>query len=169
MMSTAQRVLSGNAGVRPGSGTLIGAAVLAIVGLAPVPAVADDWQIMNRSTTVVRPGLAFTTDPKAARIDFRAFDFSGFLLGDGSWQVSSPVTHAGLVCGTYEVGVRFGIGSPGCTDVRWLSEPMFIGSRRQCNAPTVDHVGGETTPRLGSQLPGITCVEREVRCTGNCK
>jgi len=148
---------------------MIVTAGLVVAGLVPALTAADDWQVMNRNTAVVRPGLAFTTDPKAARIDFRTFDFNGFLLGDGSWQVSSPVTHRGLLCGTYEVGVRFGIGSPGCTDVTWLSEPMYIGSRRQCNESTVDHVGGETTPRLGSQLPSITCVERVLRCAGNCK
>jgi hypothetical protein len=152
--------------------TMLVTTALAITGMAPAAAaaaMADDWQVVSRSTAAVRPSLVFTTDPKAARIDFNAFDFSGFLLGDGSWQVSSPVTHQGLVCGTYEVGVRFGAGNPGCTDVRWLSEPMFIGSRRQCNESTVDHVGGETTPRLGSQLPSITCVERVLRCVGNCK
>lgn len=155
--------------MRPRPATILVTAALAVAGSAAAPALADDWEVTNRSSAVVRPGLAFTTDPKAARLDFRTFDFSGFLLGDGSWQVSSPVTHRGLVCGTYEVGVRFGIGNPGCTDVRWLSEPMYIGSRRQCNESTVDHVGGETTPRLGSQLPSITCVERVVRCVGNCK
>lgn len=145
------------------------AAAVVLAGTAPLPAVADDWQIMSRSTAIVRPGLAFTTDQKAARIDFSTQDFSGFLLGDGSWQASSPVTHSALRCGTYEVGIRFGIGSPACTNVRWLSEPMFLGPRRQCNAATVIHTGGETTPQLGSQLPSISCVERVVRCTGTCR
>ena len=132
-------------------------------------AVADDWKVTSRSAIAVQRELGFTTDPKAARLDFRAFDFSGYLLGDGTWQVSSPVTHRGLLCATYEVGVRFGVGSPGCTDVSWLSEPVYVGRQRQCNESTVDHVGGDTTPRLGYQLPYITCVERVVRCTGNCK
>jgi hypothetical protein len=155
--------------LRPHPAPWLLTAVVVAAGLPVAPAVADEWQVMNRNTVAVRPGIAFTTDPKAARIDFRTFDFSGYLLGDGTWQLSSPVTHRGLICGTYEVGVRFGVGHPGCTDVAWLSEPMFIGSRSQCNASTVDHVGGETTPRLGSQLPSITCVERVLRCAGNCK
>ena len=150
------------------SATTILTAGLAIAGLAPVAASADDWRIVSRGTAAVRSAPAFTTDLRSARIDFDSFEFRGFLLGDGSWQVSSPVTHQRLVCATYEVGIRFGVGNPGCNDVRWLSEPMFIGSRRQCNAATVIHAGGETTPRLGDQLPGITCVERVVRCTGNC-
>ena len=145
------------------------AAVLVGVALPAAQVAADEWQVMNRNSVAVRPAIAFTTDPRAARVDFRTFDFSGHLLGDGTWQVSSPVTHRGLICATYEVGLRFGVGHPGCTDVTWLSEPMYIGSRRQCNESTVDHVGGETTPRLGDHLPSITCVERIVRCTGNCK
>lgn len=154
--------------MRRHSATLICTAALATAVLAPVPAPADDWRIVGRNTAVVRSGPAFTTDLKAARIDFDSFEFRGFLLGDGTWQVSSPVTHQRLVCATYEVGIRFGVGNPGCNDVRWLSDPMFIGSRRQCNAATVIHVGGETTPRLGDQLPSVTCVERVLRCTGSC-
>lgn len=141
----------------------------AAVALAATAAVADDWQIMSRDTAAVRPAVDFTTDLRSARVDFSAFDFRGFLLGDGSWQVSSPVTHNALRCGTYEVGVRFGAGNPGCTDVRWLSDPVFLGPRRQCNAATVIHTGGETSPQLGSQLPSITCVERIVRCVGTCR
>lgn len=148
--------------------TTILTAGLAIAGLAPVAAAADDWRIVSRGTAVVRSGPAFTTDLRSARIDFDSFEFRGFLLGDGTWQVSSPVAHQRLVCATYEVGIRFGVGNPGCNDVRWLSDPMFIGSRRQCNAATVIHVGGETTPRLGDQLPSVTCVERVLRCTGSC-
>jgi hypothetical protein len=156
--------------VKTGSARSLSAAVaLAAGALAAAPAGADDWEIMSRDTATVRPGLAFTTDLRAARVDFSAFDFRGFLLGDGSWQVSSPVTHNALRCGTYEVGVRFGVGNPGCTDVRWLSDPMFLGPRRQCNAATVIHSGGETSSQLGSQLPSISCVERIVRCTGTCR
>ena len=155
--------------VKRGPITLFLSVVVTAASLAPAALAADEWKVMNRSTTVVRSGPAFTTDPKAARIDFKAFDFSGYLLGDGTWHVSSPVTHRGLVCGTYEVGLRFGVGNPGCTDVRWLSDPMYIGRQRQCNESTVDHVGGETTPRLGNQPPYVTCVQRVVRCIGNCK
>lgn len=146
---------------------LIAAAIAA--GLWHGAVRADDWTVMNRSAIPVRRDLGFATDPKAARLEFKAFDFSGYLLGDGTWQVSSPVTHRGLLCGTYEIGVRFGVGNPGCTEVSWLSEPVYVGRQRQCNESTVDHVGGDTTPRLGYQLPYITCVERVVRCTGNCK
>lgn len=151
------------------AGILAAAVALAAGTLVVMPALADDWQIMSRDTAIVRPALAFTTDLRSARVDFSAFDFRGFLLGDGSWQVSSPVTHNALRCGTYEVGVRFGTGNPGCTDVRWLSEPVFLGPRRQCNAATVIHSGGETSSQLGSQLPSITCVERIVRCVGTCR
>lgn len=151
----------------PAIALLIAAA--AAVGVWNGAAWADDWKVMNRSAVAVREGLGFSTDPRAARLDFKAFDFSGYLLGDGTWQVSSPVTHRGLLCAVYEVGVRFGVGNPGCTDVSWLSDLMYIGRQRQCNESTVDHVGGETTPRLGYQLPYVTCVERVVRCSGNCK
>ena len=155
--------------MKPGRAFPLLTAVVWAAALWSGPAPADDWTVMNRSAIPVRRDLGFAIDPKAARLEFKAFDFSGYLLGDGTWQGSCPVTHRGLLCGTYEVGVRFGVGNPGCTDVAWLSEPVYIGRQRQCNESTVDHVGGETAARLGYQLPYITCVERVVRCTGNCK
>jgi len=161
--------LSGGILVKRGRAFALLTAALGAASLWSGPVPADEWQVMSRSAIPVRQGLGFSTDPRTARLDFKAFDFSGYLLGDGTWQVSSPVTHHGLLCATYEVGVRFGVGNPGCTDVSWLSDPMYIGRQRQCNESTVDHVGGETAPRLGYQLPYVTCVERVVRCSGNCK
>jgi hypothetical protein len=123
---------------------------------------------VSRNTAIVHSSADFSTDYRAARASFRTFDFDGFLLGDGTWQIVSRVPHGRLLCATYEVGARFGVGSPGCTDVKWLSDLSFVTQQRQCNQAVVVHSGGQTEPQLGTALPNVSCVEHVVRCTGNC-
>jgi hypothetical protein len=103
------------------------------------------------------------------RKDFRFGDFSGWLKRGGEWQIEGPVRHRGLRCGTYEIGMRFGIGNPGCTNVQWISGDEFVTSRSQCNEAEIHHAGNGITPALGEQFDAITCAERVIRCTGNCK
>jgi hypothetical protein len=129
---------------------------------------AESGRVVSRSTAIVHSSADFSTDYRAARASFRTFDFDGFLLGDGTWQIVSRVPHGRLLCATYEVGARFGVGSPGCTDVKWLSDLSFVTQQRQCNQAVVVHSGGQTEPQLGTALPNISCVEHVVRCTGNC-
>ena len=152
--------------MRQVSAILLAAAAGALV--VPASALAEEGRITSQSTAPVRPSADFSSDPKAARASFRAFDFEGYLLGDGTWQVESKVVHPRLVCATYQVGLRFGVGNPGCTDVRWLSDVSYVTRERHCNQAEVVHSGGQTEPRLGAALRNITCVERVVRCTGNC-
>jgi hypothetical protein len=142
------------------SAILLAAAAGALV--VPAAALAEEGRITSQSTALVRPSADFSSDPRSARASFRAFDF------DGTWQVESKVVHPRLVCATYQVGLRFGVGNPGCTDVRWLSDVSYVTRERQCNQAEVVHSGGQTEPRLGAALRNITCAERVVRCTGNC-
>lgn len=109
--------------------------------------------------------------PKPERLDFdfRAGDSHAWINHDGDFQVSGWIKHTGLLCATYRMGVRFGVGSPGCLNVVWITEPQFVTSEVQCNDARVEHTGGDTDPGLGKRLATITCGERVVRCTGNCK
>lgn len=141
---------------------------LALGAVLPGSGAAEEPKVVSRSTAIVRSSADFSTDYKAARASFRAFDFEGYLLGDGTWRVESKVPHGRLVCATYEVGLRFGVGNPGCTDVKWLSDLRYVTRERQCNQAEVVHAGEQTEPRLGIALPNITCAERVVRCTGGC-
>ena len=75
----------------------------------------------------------------------------------------------GLLCATYRVGMRFGVGKPGCLNVDWITEPIFVTSQFQCNGARVEHDGGDTVADLGAQVTHITCAERVVRCSGSCK
>jgi len=109
--------------------------------------------------------------PKPARLDFdfRMGDSHAWINDNGDFQVSGWIKHTGLLCATYRMGVRFGVGSPGCLNVEWITEAVFVTSDIQCNDARVEHTGGDTDAVLGKRLATITCGERVVRCTGNCK
>jgi hypothetical protein len=106
---------------------------------------------------------------KLQRKDFRFGGFNGWLKREGEWHIEGPVRHRGLLCGNYEVGMRFGVGQPDCTDVRWVSEVRYVTAQSQCNEAEMQHTGNEVDPTLAEHFDAITCAERVVRCSGNCK
>jgi hypothetical protein len=103
------------------------------------------------------------------RKNFRFGEFSGWLKRDGTWHIEGPVRHNGLLCGTYEVGVRFGIGEQECTNVQWISDVTYVTSNEQCNNAERPHSGTEVDDSLVGQFDAISCAERVIRCTGTCK
>lgn len=103
------------------------------------------------------------------RKNFRFGQFTGWLKRDGTWHIEGPVRHKGLLCGTYEVGMRFGVGERECTDVQWISGVSFVTSEYQCNDAERPHSGTEIDESLAGQFDGITCAERVIRCSGTCK
>ena len=109
--------------------------------------------------------------PKPQRLDFdfRAGDSHAWINQDGDFQVNGWIQHTGLLCATYRMGLRFGVGSPGCLNVEWITEPRFVTTNVQCNDARIEHIGGDADPGLGKRLAGITCGERVIRCTGSCK
>jgi len=109
--------------------------------------------------------------PKPQRLDFDfgAGDSRAWINDDGDFQVNGWIKHTGLLCATYRMGVRFGVGSPGCLNVEWISEPLFVTTELQCNDARIEHTGGDTDAGLGKRITTITCGERVVRCTGICK
>jgi len=106
---------------------------------------------------------------KLQRKDFRFDGFSAWLKRGGDWHIEGTVRHFGLFCGDYEVGMRFGIGKPDCTDVQWVSHVSFVTSQTQCNEAEMPHAGNDIDNTLTDQFDAITCAERVIRCTGNCK
>jgi hypothetical protein len=103
------------------------------------------------------------------RKDFLFGNHTAWLKRDGGWHVEGLVRHGGLLCGTYEVGMRFGVGNPDCTDVRWVSEVRYATSQSQCNESEMQHSGDDSDAALTEQFDAITCAERVIRCSGNCK
>ena len=120
-------------------------------------------------TAIARASSMLTATGMPDRLDF---DFGGtkaWLREKGSWHIEGPVAHQGLLCATRELGVRFGVGNPGCTDVRWLSEVDYGTQQKQCNNATAMHSGGGFLPALEPDYLRITCAERVSKCSGNCK
>ncbi len=147
--------------------TLCAGALVAALAAAPGAVCAQDEHV---HTSVAAGRIA--TDPatgRSDRIDFVTFDFRAWLRRNGEWHVEGDVTHRGLRCATYEMGLRFGIGSPGCTNVEWVSDVRFVSARTQCNDAGIRHSGGDTQPELESRFREITCAQRVLRCTGNCQ
>lgn len=102
-----------------------------------------------------------------------SFDFGSgskaSLSPKGEWSVEARVPHSGLFCADYSVGVRFGIGRPGCSNVAWLTDVTYVTNQRQCNNATVEHSGGDVQSQLESSFTQISCAERVTRCIGLCK
>jgi hypothetical protein len=103
------------------------------------------------------------------RKDFNFFGFKAWLKQGGEWSIDGNVSHKGLLCGTYEVGMRFGVGKEGCTEVEWITTDQYVTSQMQCNNATLNHHGVNVDPDLASRFETITCAERVIRCTGTCK
>jgi hypothetical protein len=118
-----------------------------------------------------RPAYSLDANPHINRLDFdfRASESTAWLNADGDFYLQGWVKHRSLVCATYQMGVRFGIGSPGCLNVEWISDPVYVTSQFQCNGARAEHSGGDTLPDIGAQIARISCAERVIRCSGSCK
>lgn len=107
----------------------------------------------------------------ATQKSFRFSSSAASLKQNGDVSIDGVVTHKGLLCADYEVGLRFGKGSGAggaCADVEWLTSEEYVWSRSLCNNAlmpyqTVGHVD------LQEAFDQITCAERILRCSGNCK
>jgi len=103
-----------------------------------------------------------------AKKDFRFNALKLWLNNEGDWIIEGQVRHIGLQCASYEIGVRFGAGDPGCTNVEWLMEPLYVTNKRQCNNSVVQHTGGEQGSFIKQDFARVSCAERFIRCRGVC-
>ncbi len=118
-----------------------------------------------------RPSYSLDARPRINRLDFDFPDSESraWLIVDGNFSLHGWVRHRSLLCATYQMGVRFGIGAPGCLSVEWISDPVFVTSHVQCNGARVEHAGGDVAPEMGAVIDKISCAERVIRCSGSCK
>ena len=104
-----------------------------------------------------------------ARLDFFFGDIRAWLLEDGNWHIEGNVQHRGALCGRYELGIQFGIGSPGCSNVKWLGLPAYVTMRTHCNNALLSHSGGDIDYAAAEAFDRINCAQRLIRCSGTCK
>lgn len=146
---------------------IAGGLIAALIGFHSAGIAADES--IRRDVSPTRASLSDIATGKKDRVEFGTSEFKGWLRANGEWYVEGEVPHLGLLCADYEMGLRFGAGAPGCGNVTWLSEEHYATRRKQCNGASVKHTGGATEPELAAIFGKITCVERIVRCSGNCK
>ena len=133
--------------------------------LSGAPAIADE--VRKLATEPRRTSDVGGTG--SARLDFFFGDVRAWLREDGNWHIEGNIEHRGALCGDYELGIQFGIGSPGCANVEWMGKPAYVTRRRQCNNALLNHSGGDVDPAAAASFNRITCAQRLIRCTGNCK
>lgn len=104
-----------------------------------------------------------------ARLDFYFGDIRAWLLEDGNWQIEGNVQHRGALCGRYELGIQFGIGRPGCSNVEWMGFPAYVTIRTHCNNALLRHSGGDINYAAAAAFDRINCAQRLIRCSGTCK
>jgi len=146
---------------------------LAIVGVMVLSAMSSaqaEDQVNSVTGVAQSSGLML----EAGKPDRLNFTFGGqvtaWLSPSGEWRLEGNIPHSGLLCGTYQVGLRFGVGNPGCTDVQWLTEdPSYVTRELQCNNASAFHSGGDSQPALAENYARISCAERLILCSGTCK
>lgn len=69
----------------------------------------------------------------------------------------------------YQQDVRFGIWYSGCVDGQWLSQPHFVTWQTQRKGVAWVHTADNISPLFTRDFARLTCVERIIKCTGNCK
>ena len=118
--------------------------------------------VAQKSSELVLPG-----DP--ASVGFVFGDTKAAVRADGYVSIEGWVTHRGLLCADYQLGVRLGQGNPGCDDVKWLTDAMYVTNNKQCNNARFRHNGADNNPAVKKAYPRVTCAERLIKCSGMCK
>lgn len=150
------------------SATLLTNASLA-APLDEVPLAGSSGRDSGRKLAEARKSVQWTPKAESARVDFDFGGITAWLRADGNWYTEGWVNHGALRCGTYRLGIRFGTGKPGCSNVTWLTEPRFVTHRKHCNSARLRHAGGDEDLSIKTDFSRITCAERVIKCTGTCK
>lgn len=136
---------------------------------APAEQVSNSDEIIKRISAKAQKPSEWISPNEPARVEFNFGDFKALLRSDGEWHIEGWLQHTGLRCAIYQVGIRFGSGNPACTDVNWLTEPLFATHQRQCNNAKMPHSGGDNNSAIIPDFNRVTCAEQIIKCTGICK
>lgn len=143
---------------------------LAVLMAVSFTAIASDPDVKGVGrTAIARQAAEWNSDGQPVKLDFDFGDFKAWARRDGSWNAEGTVQHRGLLCGTYTLLLRVGHGNPGCVDVQWFREPVSIASVQLCNNAPGMLSGGNLEFRDAVRFDEITCAERIISCSGNCK
>ena len=111
----------------------------------------------------------WTSGGKSQQLNFKYANAKAILRQSGDIIIEGNVTHKGLRCATYSGGIRFGKGNPGCVDVTWITDPIYLTSQKQCNNAILPHSGADMDSSAAKHFDEITCGQFLLKCEGNCK
>lgn len=124
---------------------------------------------VRKLATEPRRTAAVDGEQSLARLDFRFGDIRAWLLQDGNWRIEGKIQHRGFFCAQYELGIQFGIGNPGCSNVEWMGSPAYVTNRTHCNNAVRPHSGGDRDYAAAEAFDRINCAQRLIRCSGSCR
>jgi hypothetical protein len=119
----------------------------------------------------IRPMLVQPLPPAPApgvERGFSAQDTRGWIWESGAWGIRAEVSHPGLRCATYEVGIQVGRGDPACTAVSWLGEVDYATRLTHCNGAQRIHAGEGKLALDTKAIATANCVRVLTRCSGGC-
>jgi hypothetical protein len=132
-------------------------------------AIADKKTVIKKYSAVARKSIDFSGGGELPqKFDFRFDNATAWLRENGEFGLEAEIKHNGLLCGDYEVGISFGIGSPACSNVSWITEPYYISSKKQCNNAWMIHAGGGVVADVTDDFAQISCAQLLIKCTGKC-
>ncbi|UCD67920.1 MAG: hypothetical protein JSW48_14110 [Betaproteobacteria bacterium] len=139
---------------------------LIVWAIGAADAAADE---VRKLATEPRRASDVGSELSPARLDFFFGDIRAWLLQDGNWHIEGNIQHRGALCGRYELGIQFGIGSPGCSNVEWMGSPAYVTIRTHCNNALLSHAGSDVDHVAAEAFDRINCAQRLIRCSGTCK
>jgi len=136
---------------------------------ATVVAASDDKAVVKKYTALARKSIDFGASGLPQKLDFRFDNATAWLRQNGDFGIEAEIKHSWLLCGDYQIGIRFGIGSPACTNVSWITDAHYVTNRKQCNNAWMVHSGADTEVGITDDFTQITCAQMLIKCTGKCK
>lgn len=150
------------------SARILSCCLALVLGMLTAPVQADSYTKRAESPAQY-PRIQYDGAAPAQK----SFNFSGAkatLNKQGEWMIEGTLKHNGLLCGDYEVGMRFGIGKEeGCIDNEWISGDQFVAQYTLCNNAIMPYKAMMQEAVLAESFDRISCAERIVRCVGICK
>jgi hypothetical protein len=124
---------------------------------------------LKKITAVAKkPVLVLPNDkPQLDFVFDKPSDLKAWLRDNGNFLLEGYIRHNHFRCGTYQLGIQFGIGE-GCVNVQWLSEPIYISRHRQCNQSVLHHDGSGNVPEAAAKFKEVSCAQLYIKCDGVC-
>ena len=136
--------------------------------IASVWGVANAGSLKKLSAVAKKPVLILPNDiPQLDFVFDKPSDLKAWLRDNGSFMLQGYIRHNHFRCGTYQLGIQFGVGD-GCVNVQWLSDPIYISRHRQCNQSVLHHDGAGNAPEAAAKFSEVSCAQLFIKCDGVC-